>query len=141
MKTAEYESLSDEQLKSLISSGDLYAELKLAYNRYEDLLKETYDPQAAVPIYTKLAAAGLLTAYWYIAICYAEGYINGETDPIKELAYLYFVKQNLGKSDIAADMDLDDPAGSWDGWAAIAQLESQLNDQQINEAKAFCETI
>ena len=141
MKIAEYESLSEQQLESLISSGDLYAELKLAYDRYEDLCKETYDPKAAVQIYTKLAAAGLLTAYYYIAICYREGYINGQTEPIKALAYFYFVKQNLGKSDIAADMELDDPAGSWDGWVDITEYESELNDQQINEAKAFCGTI
>lgn len=133
MKAHEYMSLNEDELKALVANGDLYAEYQLAEN--EEL--EFNDPQAAVQLHTKLAAAGLLRAYWALAYNYLDGHVTGQPEPVKALGYLFFVEKNRGKSDIEADVSPDDVNLTQD----IAEKSANLTQQQINEARAFCETI
>jgi TPR repeat protein len=133
MKAHEYMSLNEDELKALVAKGDLYAEFQISENEELDF----NDPQAAVQLYTKLAAEGLLRAYWSLSYCYEDGHVTGQPEPVKALGYLFFVEKNRGKSDIEADVSADNETITQE----IAEKSANLTQQQINEAKAFCDSI
>jgi len=56
---------------------------------------------------------------------------------VKALGYLFFVEKNRGKSDIEADVSADNETITQE----IAEKSANLTQQQINEAKAFCDSI